>query len=517
MASQGALAKTTTKSLRQLQTSLKGTEQAAKGTTQQMPKLGQSTNQATFALTNLGRVASDAPFGLIGIANNIEPLIQSFVQLKASSASTGGALKALGSSLLGGGGLVLAISLLTSAAQFAVLGFDRWTGSTKKLKEEKEDLKTIEQEYANILAREKVDLENLYKTAINTAQSYTIRKQAADQLIKLYPEYLKGLDSEAIVAGKAANAYKLLADAIQKSALARAAANIQTQNQEKIIAAQFEIDKLREQRESKINDIKRKFIEYRKTETRENKISLSFSAELQEIENARLEFQNKIIEKQKEINSISADNNKLSLLIQQNQTQQFKLTGGLGDKQKEKTKDTQAELSLIVGIGSFYDELNKKEQERIQAQKDLNLLIEAENKLRKTGEKPPELTAQQQLAIVGSDASRGETGLNGLPQKIEQAKQLNETLQLSDQLINSIAGEFADLFTNLSKDGVKAFEDIAKSIAQTTQRILIQYAVTQALKALLNSIAPGSGELAGVAVNKVSNLDIKNLRILGGI
>jgi len=73
------------------------------------------------------------------------------------------------------------------------------------------------------------------------------------------------------------------------------------------------------------------------------------------------------------------------------------------------------------------------------------------------------------------------------------------------------------LFTNLSKDGVKAFEDIAKSIAQTTQRILIQYAVTQALKALLNSIAPGSGELAGVAVNKVSNLDIKNLRILGGI
>src|SRR5689334_18959992 len=34
-----------------------------------LTKTATSSNQATFALTNLGRVAQDAPFGFIGIAN----------------------------------------------------------------------------------------------------------------------------------------------------------------------------------------------------------------------------------------------------------------------------------------------------------------------------------------------------------------------------------------------------------------------------------------------------------------
>ena len=79
-----------------------------------------ATGQATLALSNLGRVASDAPFGLIAIANNIEPLIQSFQSLGKSSGGLGGALKALGGSLLGAGGLLFGFSLLSSAVTVAV-------------------------------------------------------------------------------------------------------------------------------------------------------------------------------------------------------------------------------------------------------------------------------------------------------------------------------------------------------------------------------------------------------------
>lgn len=79
-----------------------------------LAKTSTSSNQATLALSNLSRVAQDAPYGFIGIANNINPLLESFQRLKVSTGSTKGALKALGSSLTGAGGLGLAVGIASS-------------------------------------------------------------------------------------------------------------------------------------------------------------------------------------------------------------------------------------------------------------------------------------------------------------------------------------------------------------------------------------------------------------------
>lgn len=92
-------------------------------------KLQSSSNSANLALINTGRVVQDLPYGFIGIANNLNPLLESFQRLKAESGSTGTALKSLGASLIGAGGIGLALSLATSA----VLLF---SGGTKKAKEE---------------------------------------------------------------------------------------------------------------------------------------------------------------------------------------------------------------------------------------------------------------------------------------------------------------------------------------------------------------------------------------------
>jgi len=78
-----------------------------------------ASGQATIALTNLGRVASDAPFGFIAIANNIEPLVQSLQSLGRTSGGIGGALKSLGTALAGPAGLLLAFSLVSSAITVA--------------------------------------------------------------------------------------------------------------------------------------------------------------------------------------------------------------------------------------------------------------------------------------------------------------------------------------------------------------------------------------------------------------
>lgn len=77
-------------------------------------RLSPAANQATGAMINLGRVVQDAPFGFLGIANNLNPLLESFQRLKATTGTTGGALKALGSSLLGAGGLGFALSIVSS-------------------------------------------------------------------------------------------------------------------------------------------------------------------------------------------------------------------------------------------------------------------------------------------------------------------------------------------------------------------------------------------------------------------
>lgn len=72
------------------------------------------SNQATQSLSNLSRVAQDAPYGFIGIANNINPLLESFQRLKAETGSTGGALKALVSGLTGPAGIGLAVGVISS-------------------------------------------------------------------------------------------------------------------------------------------------------------------------------------------------------------------------------------------------------------------------------------------------------------------------------------------------------------------------------------------------------------------
>ena len=72
------------------------------------------TADATQALTNLSRVAQDAPYGFMGIANNLNPLLESFQQLSIKSKESGGALKAIGKSLVGPAGLGLALGVVSS-------------------------------------------------------------------------------------------------------------------------------------------------------------------------------------------------------------------------------------------------------------------------------------------------------------------------------------------------------------------------------------------------------------------
>jgi hypothetical protein len=120
---------------------------AIKNTETALSKLPRSSNAAMLSLTNLGRVAQDAPFGFLGIANNLNPLLESFQRLKQESGSTGGALKSLAGSLMGAGGVGLALSVVSSL--LIVFG-DKLFGTKEASKASEEALKSLTQTLSTV-------------------------------------------------------------------------------------------------------------------------------------------------------------------------------------------------------------------------------------------------------------------------------------------------------------------------------------------------------------------------------
>lgn len=187
------------------------------------------TNEAAMALTNLGRVAQDAPFGFIGIQNNLNPLLESFQRLKADTGSTGGAIKALTGSLMGAGGLGLALSVVTSAITF----YTMWQ---QKAHKGQKDLTDATKDYVSTLdsvrqaqlkgqqngEQETTRLRILYMATQNHALSLKDRNAAYDELEKKYPKWFSNAEREKTLLGENAVGYGKLALAILATANAKA-------------------------------------------------------------------------------------------------------------------------------------------------------------------------------------------------------------------------------------------------------------------------------------------------------
>jgi len=192
--------------------------------------VAKGANQAGFALQNLGRVAQDAPFGFIGIQNNIQPLLESFQRLKAESGSTGGALKALGASLVGGGGLLLAVSLVTSALTVLAQNPEKVAGALNYLSGAVDDATATQKAYNAALIENVADanveittIQSLIKVAQDENLSRSARLEALKKVKAEYPEQLEFLNLENINSIKAAKAIDILTNSLIRKAKIQAA------------------------------------------------------------------------------------------------------------------------------------------------------------------------------------------------------------------------------------------------------------------------------------------------------
>jgi len=167
---------------------------AAKG----MGKLRGQTINGNAAMTAFSRTIQDAPFGIMGVSNNITNLTEQFGYLKNKTGSSGGALKAMLRDLKGFGGITLAISLATSA--LLVFG-DKIFGTKQKVDELTEATKG----FIGSAVKEKSILESLLTVARDDSNSREKRLRAVKKINELFPKYLGNLKLEGVNSKETAN------------------------------------------------------------------------------------------------------------------------------------------------------------------------------------------------------------------------------------------------------------------------------------------------------------------------
>lgn len=231
--------------LKKTQQELVSTGKAVQGLDQKLAGgLVKGSNSATLALTNLGRVAQDAPFGFVGIANNLNPLLESFQRLKAESGSTGGALKALTSSLMGAGGFGLALSAITAIVSFASIGFSSWTrglkggqealdANAKSAKAAADSYKSIVESVAQEVSSAAILVESFKKENLTRQEKINI----IEKLQKISPAYFSNLNKENTTVNQLVAAY----DAYSRSIVRTIELKIREQQLTKVIERRIEL------------------------------------------------------------------------------------------------------------------------------------------------------------------------------------------------------------------------------------------------------------------------------------
>ena len=230
---------------------------AAQTTAPQIGKLSQATQGYNSVGVDFARIVQDAPFGIIGIGNNITQLAQSFQTLKNTTGSTSAALKQAFSSIFSSGNaLILGISLLTTA--FTILqqkGFFKTEEDAKSLDEA---LKEYQDTLTGVAAatlkgaqdaqKELAVLKSLEIQATNTSLSTKQRTDAVNELQKLYPEYFGNLTKEQILNGQVGEAYLKVAANLLAKAKAQAATNQVAQNGIDLLRIETKLEEQRAQR-----------------------------------------------------------------------------------------------------------------------------------------------------------------------------------------------------------------------------------------------------------------------------
>lgn len=154
----------------------------------QLARTSAIAGRSSMAFIDLGRILQDLPFGIIGIANNLVPALQSLQALRVEAAATGVTLRtALISSLTGPAGLVLALSAVTAGLTFYSLSAQ---GAGKETETLEEKIKSATKSLEDMLEalNETKDLPTLFSSPAikNLERELELLRAKGDQEDKIF-------------------------------------------------------------------------------------------------------------------------------------------------------------------------------------------------------------------------------------------------------------------------------------------------------------------------------------------
>jgi len=274
------------------------------------------------AMTAFSRTIQDAPFGIMGVSNNITNLTEQFGYLRNKTGSAGGALRAMLTDLKGFGGITLLISLVTSAMLVFGDKLFKTKDEAKELREEQEALNKSLSDYTESLkgvdkaklkgsqsaAKELTNLKLLKNQIDNTTLSDKDRLKAVNEMRRIYPSYLKNITDESILSGGLAKTYDILTTSILKRARATAASDSIVENTKKLLVLENQLSKEELKNGAKRDKMISDLAEAQNGTFRNDRKAIGLARALFKLEEGRVELV-------KQYGDISVENAKLELEV----------------------------------------------------------------------------------------------------------------------------------------------------------------------------------------------------------
>jgi len=153
-----------------------------------MQKAGKPMGDASQSLINFSRIAQDAPYGIMGIANNLNPMVESFQRLAKTEGGTKKALQAMAAGLIGPAGVGVAIGLVSSlAVTFSKEIAEFFKGPTEELEEFRKKLKLVADDIYKLIGQEQTKrTKGILLTEAIVGGDKTAQEEALKELQKLY-------------------------------------------------------------------------------------------------------------------------------------------------------------------------------------------------------------------------------------------------------------------------------------------------------------------------------------------
>jgi hypothetical protein len=504
-----------------------------------MKELPAGFNQAGFAVGNFSRIVQDAPFALlqgnlIAVSNNIDPLIQSFVQLKQQTGSGVAAFKALGNSLLGSGGLLLGFSLVNAAITFFSARSMYAKDKTKELADTIRDSAQVQSDAAASTAGQIAQVNALASVISDTNNSYTQRKRALEELRGVNKAYFGDLQLEDAATGKLTKTINEYAKALINAATVKEFSQEIAKTRKEVFDADTELAKATTKLTNAEKDLARARAESRPTGREGTGVSgaeADAQSELSEAFTKQREAREKVLDLQTRellltngLNKAIADGTKLKGLDADKTTKETdalkerisalkQLQSDTGLTEPQRIELAQLEIQLASRDAVKLRFTPEELQQRIQSIVDSSFPEEkltALMKIRVIGElddtdpksvklKAADFNKGKALNIAGATGSDSISRLSSLIKLIQEAQRAQAELLKQDKLeafagavTNILTPAFTDFFTALQTDGANAFEEFGRAIVKIIQRLIAAAAAAAALAGIFTLITGGN-------------------------